>query len=188
MACCLIGWLTACAAPAAPHAIPGESAQPSSDPRPTPASSNGPARNLPRPQLPETAKQNTEQGFEAFTQFWFDAITYVMETGDPRPVNEISSPSCKMCQRQVEKANRLYEGGGWGIGPQRMVKGFKSTMVAGADKSVAAVFLFEELASVTYSKAGDVGIRYMGGMIGGVQAIHARFDEGKWVALEVGPA
>lgn len=188
MACCLIGLLTGCAGPAAPHAIPGESARPTSDPSPTPASSNGPARHLPRPQLPEAAKQNSEQGFEAFTQFWFDTITYMRETGDPVPVSEISASSCTMCERQVEKARRLYDGGGWGIGPQRTVKGFESAMLPGADESVTGIYRFAEASSVTYSKAGDVGIRYTGGMSDGVQAIRARFDEGKWVAFEVGPA
>jgi hypothetical protein len=143
---------------------------------------------VPRPQLPEAAKQNTAQGFAAFTQFWFDAITYAMETGDPRPVKEISAPSCRMCQSQLEKARRLYDGGGWAIGPQRTVKNFESTMAPSADNSVAGVFLFEESASVAYSKAGDVGIRHTGGTIGRAQAIRARFDEGTWVAFEVGPA
>jgi hypothetical protein len=82
-------------------------APPTPDPRPTPASSKGPARNLPRPVLPESAKQNTKEGFEAFTQYWFDTIRYARETGDVTPLKEASQKSCKMCQFQIDKASQI---------------------------------------------------------------------------------
>src|SRR5437899_770958 len=67
---------------AAPSVTASPSPPPSVDSRPTPASSKGPARNVPKPELPEAAKQNTKEGFAAFTQYWFDTIAYSLETAD----------------------------------------------------------------------------------------------------------
>ena len=114
--------LNACGAetPAASSTAPSASASapPAADPRPTPASSKGPARNLERPVLPESAKQNTKEGFEAFTQYWLNSVTYAFESGDIEPLELASESTCKVCGEFKTEARRLHDERGWAAGPK----------------------------------------------------------------------
>ncbi|MGN6404318.1 DUF6318 family protein [Sinomonas sp.] len=161
-------------------------APPTADPRPTPASSKGPARNLERPVLPESAKQNTKEGFEAFTQYWFDTIRYARETGDVTPLREASQKSCKMCQFQIDKASQIHTDGGWSVGPVRVVRDFQADMVLDPNRNVIAYFLLEESGSVNYAKDGSVLTRYPAGTAEGAQVVFAHFDGTKWTIAEAG--
>ncbi|WP_171042267.1 DUF6318 family protein [Sinomonas gamaensis] len=171
------------AAPSATAAAP-----PTTDPRPTPASSKGPARNLPRPVLPESAKQNTKEGFEAFTQYWFDTIRYARETGDVTPLKEASQKSCKMCQFQIDKASQIHANGGWSVGPVRAVRDFQADMILDPNKNVIAYFVLEESGSINYSKDGSVLTRHAAGTAEGAQVVYAHFDGTKWTIAEAGRA
>ncbi|MDQ4502691.1 DUF6318 family protein [Sinomonas sp. ASV322] len=183
--------LVACGGP--PDATDGSAtasgtvSTPTPDPRPTPASSKGPARNLPKPVLPEAAKQNTEEGFAAFTQYWFDTVTYARETGDIGPLSESSQPSCKMCQFQIDKAKELHQDGGWSVGPRRTVSSFQANMAIDAVGNVMALFSLDESASTRFDRDGSAVKSYEGGTAEGAQVIYARFDSA-WTTVEAGRA
>ncbi|WP_420821093.1 DUF6318 family protein [Sinomonas gamaensis] len=131
-------------------------APPTPDPRPTPASSKGPARNLPRPVLPESAKQNTKEGFEAFTQYWFDTITYALETGDSAPLKESSLPDCKICNDYIERSASLKTSGSWAVGPIWKTEDIQVDMRADSRGQISAYFFLIEADSVEYSTDGSV--------------------------------
>ncbi|WP_415857369.1 DUF6318 family protein, partial [Sinomonas sp. G460-2] len=125
-----------------PSVLSGSSsAPPTPDSRPTPASSRGPARNLPKPVLPEAAKQNTKEGFAAFTQYWLNTVTYAFETGDAKPLTDTSDKSCKVCERFVQDSETLHGRSGWSIGPTWTVQDFSSDMRTDPYQRVLGRFL-----------------------------------------------
>ena len=130
------------------------SSPPTPDPRPTPASSTGAARNLPRPELPAIAKQNTKEGFAAFTQYWLDTVTYGLETGDAGPLKEISFPDCKMCNGYIERAETAKSKGEWNVGPKWTVQAFQSNMTLDPLGQCEGLFFLEESGSIRYSSPG----------------------------------
>lgn len=152
--------LNACGAesPAASSSAASASAAapPTADPRPTPASSKGPARNLERPVLPQSAKQNTKEGFEAFTQYWFDTITYALESGDSAPLRGSSLPDCKICNNYIERSESLKTSGSWAVGPTWKTEDVQVDMRADPRGQISAYFFLVESDSVEYSTDGSV--------------------------------
>ncbi|WP_372498017.1 DUF6318 family protein [Sinomonas terrae] len=129
---------------------------PTPDPRPTPASSRGPARNVPPPALPEAAKQNTAEGFEAFTQYWLDSVTYAFGSGDIEPLKLASSSSCQVCGRFIDQVRQLHDEGGWAAGPSWTVRSFTTDMTRDPSRQFLGRYLGIESTSVDYSSDGSI--------------------------------
>lgn len=81
-----------------------------------PASAQGPAENVPVPVLPEKAKEFSKEGLIAFTEYWYSTLGYAFETGDPKPMMDISGTACKTCGQVGEPVNNWYAEGGWIVG------------------------------------------------------------------------
>lgn len=127
--------LTSCNAGGDPNsggttsAPPTQTVSPSASPTPTataayvPASASGPAQNVPVPVLPEVAKTETKEGLEAFARHWYATLTYAYETGDMKPLESISGPTCVSCRRVKEVVEGWHSGGQWIAGGRMVVEG-----------------------------------------------------------------
>ncbi|MEA5454561.1 DUF6318 family protein [Sinomonas sp. JGH33] len=167
---------------------PSGEAAASPDSRPTPASSRGPARNVPRPVLPEAAKQNTKEGFEAFTQYWFDTVTYGLENNDPNVIKNVSRSDCKVCNAYFSDALDSATGGGWYEGPRWRVTGFLSDMSRDPLKQALGQFLLEESASSRFDAQGSILKSRKGGNDNRLKEIYAIYEDGRWLASQLGQA
>lgn len=78
-----------------------------------PASADGPAQNVPVPELPDAAREQTEEGAEATLEYWWDAFGYLYLTGDAAPLTEVSGESCVFCENFVELIPQMYDEQGW---------------------------------------------------------------------------
>ncbi|WP_408021470.1 DUF6318 family protein [Sinomonas humi] len=163
---------------------PASTASP--DPRPTPASSRGPARNVPPPVLPEAAKQNTAEGFEAFTQYWFDTVTYALETGDSEPLREISLPDCKMCNGYAHRSAQIAANSEWNVGPKWRISEFQGAPSPLPLRQARAVFLLDESSSAHYSSSGTNLESREPTSDGHLKAAYAVFGADQWIMAEVG--
>lgn len=67
-----------------------------------PASADGPAQNVPVPELPDAAREQTPEGAEATLEYWWDALDYLYLTNDPAPLLKISGTDCVMCKHFQE--------------------------------------------------------------------------------------
>ncbi|MDQ0259436.1 DUF6318 family protein [Sinomonas atrocyanea] len=161
---------------------------PAADSRPTPASSTGPARNLPRPQLPAAAKENTKAGFEAFTQYWFDTVTYALETGDTGPLKAVSKPDCKICVSYIKSGETAKADGGWRVGPQWTISDFVTDMRLDPLGQAVAYFSMEESASQVIGPDRKISRSRAGGKLKTAQALYAKFENGAWLTSEAGTA
>ena len=119
-----------------------ESASPSPSPSPTPtpsavykpADASGPAQNVPVPVLPEVAKTETKEGLEAFARYWYSTLSYAYETGDMRPLEAISGPSCGSCAKVKRVVEGWHSEGRWLAGGRMTVEGVQSKFVEVAPK------------------------------------------------------
>lgn len=78
-----------------------------------PATLEHPARNVPKPVMPEEAKQETEAGAQAFLDYRTDAVWYAFQTGDTSLVRGITSDGCEKCVDQFNRIDEIYSDGGW---------------------------------------------------------------------------
>ena len=93
---------------------------PTPTPTPTasykPADASGRAQNVPVPVLPEAAKAETKEGLEAFARYWFQLLSYGYETGDVSRIAQITSPTCRACERAKAVMTGWHEEGRWLVG------------------------------------------------------------------------
>lgn len=86
-----------------------------------PATLEHPARNVPKPVMPEGAKQETEAGAQAFLDYYGDATWHAFQSGDTNTVREISSEHCERCLSEFEEIDSVYNNGDWFVGGSESV-------------------------------------------------------------------
>ena len=68
-----------------------------------------------QPELPEEAKENTEQGAEAAARHYLDLIVYAWNTGDTQPLVDMSDPSSNFATSHIANTKEMYTNG-WSFG------------------------------------------------------------------------
>ncbi|WP_273416744.1 DUF6318 family protein [Corynebacterium appendicis] len=81
-----------------------------------PASADGPAKNVPKPEMPEEMKEETPEGAKAAVQYWWDTVTYLQRTGDADLLRASSDEDCDFCRTYTRSIEKIYEDGGWTSG------------------------------------------------------------------------
>lgn len=140
------------------------------------------------PVLPDAAKQNTKEGFEAFTQYWFDTITYALETGDSTPLREISLPDCRMCNGYISDTEKVAKGEGWHVGPRWTISSFMGDMTLDPNRRVVGYFFLKETPSQEYGPGGEVVEKRAPSPDPDPKVLHGVFKEGHWFASQAGQA
>lgn len=125
------------------------SGSPTDDGAYVPASEKGPARNVPKPVMPETVKEDTPEGAEAAVEYWWDAVYYLQQTNDPEPLKAVSQPDCQFCSSYMEAINDIYKPGGWHTGSRPKVE---STLSQELDGSTSVT----QLVTIDAGRAFDV--------------------------------
>lgn len=98
---------------------PSSSPAPGSDATPAdyvPASLDGPAQNVPKPVMPDLAREESREGAQAFLDYWSDAMWYAHQTGDTSYVRAIVSESCEVCDEQLDFVEDVHADNAWFIG------------------------------------------------------------------------
>lgn len=139
--------LTACGnsgqSQAEQSASPTASASATATPTPTaaykPADAKGKAQNVPVPVLPEAAKANSKEGVEAFTAHWFRMMSYAYETGDVRPLSQITGANCEMCEGVKRVVPKAYASDRWISGGLFSTPSVSSTFKPQPDQSIPVV-------------------------------------------------
>lgn len=86
-----------------------------------PASAEGPARNVPKPEMPAVMKEETQEGAEAAVEYWWAAGNYLDTTGDSTLLDNVSSTNCMFCSSRSGSMNGLYESEGWSTGSEATI-------------------------------------------------------------------
>jgi hypothetical protein len=99
-----------------------------------PASLDGPAQNVPKPVMPELAKQESKEGAQAFLDYWSDAKWYAYETGDSSLVRDITSPHCEACVAEFDDLEEIYAEGMWTVGGRDSITILDAELVEAPDE------------------------------------------------------
>ena len=86
---------------------------PGSDGEYVEASADGPAQNVPKPEKPALADEESYEGAQAFLDYLADTRAYAWQTGDTSLIREITAEECESCTEEYDEIDGLYEGGGW---------------------------------------------------------------------------
>lgn len=162
--------------------------QSSAPPEPKKATPEHPAQNLVPPELPDEATEFTDEGFEAFIEYWFATRNYGLATGDETYIQDVSLEDCAFCESNIEIAQNLARGGGdvWLVGGEMEATDIVAK-VHGDQASVQKAYL------TLRQFSGDVYDQ--NGMLEGGNDVHkdevasfefaAYFHEGSWVAARI---
>ncbi|GAA1496646.1 hypothetical protein GCM10009628_16490 [Paeniglutamicibacter kerguelensis] len=67
--------------------------------------------------MPEAAKERTEAGVAAFTEYWFELVSYSDATNDTKPLKSVTQRSCFLCAEQiVDPVDQNKAVGAWRAG------------------------------------------------------------------------
>lgn len=125
-------------------ATPGgpTSGSPTDDGAYVPASEKGPARNVPKPVMPDAVKEDTPEGAEAAVEYWWDAVYYLQQTNDPEPLKAVSTQDCDLCDALINDVNTLHSKGSWQVGGRATVDSILSQELEGG--TVSTILLSTE--------------------------------------------
>ncbi|WP_248125539.1 DUF6318 family protein [Micrococcus lacusdianchii] len=124
-------------------ATPGgpTSGSPTDDGAYVPASEKGPARNVPKPVMPDAVKEDTPEGAEAAVEYWWDAVYYLQQTNDPEPLKAVSSNDCNLCAAYTKTIDRVYSDGGWHTGSKPVITSILTQELNNANSSTMLLTL-----------------------------------------------
>lgn len=136
------------------------SPSPSPSPTPSPASEAGPAVNIPVPEKPALADENSVEGLEAFTKWWFELLNYAQATNDFEPLWAVTDSGCKTCTNFEEFVSTAYEDEGWIVGGDVSVESFDSEFIPTLDGTVDSYVSTTQSALTVYQENGAVADQF----------------------------
>ncbi|WP_307430228.1 DUF6318 family protein [Pseudarthrobacter defluvii] len=121
-----------------------------------PADASGPAQNVPVPVLPEVAKTETKEGLEAFTRYWYSALSYAYETGDISALESASDSACASCKKVKHEVTDWHASGRWLEGGRVTVDAVDSNFVQSQPSTYQAIAQVQQEAIAYHLPDGSV--------------------------------
>lgn len=151
-----------------------------------PATLEHPARNVPKPVMPEEAKQETEAGAQAFLDYYSDVQWYSFQTGDTSLVREITSESCEKCITQYDETDAIYNSGSWASG------GFEKTDITPESFAASATGIYTlpvnvNTRGVKVIEDNKVTVEQEAAELPDSLSINLDYSDGKWVYITASP-
>lgn len=68
---------------------------------------------MPVPEKPALADENSKEGLESFTKYWYELLSYGYETGDVDQYSAYVSSECTFCLSLADGVSQSYIKGRW---------------------------------------------------------------------------
>lgn len=169
-------------------ASPSASATPTapSTPEPSPASSLGPAANIPVPVKPALADENTAEGLEAFTEYWFELLSYGYATNDWAELDRLTDPGCRTCASIKAAVVELYGQGRWVRGADVAVVSFDTTFEKTTSGAVQA-YVENQQSEIIYFETDGTILRIVPEQDPpAFDVVNALYQDDEWILLDYG--
>lgn len=139
----------------ATSSAPQASESPSS-PKPQKATPDHPAQNLVPPELPDEAKEFTEEGLAAFIEYWVEERNYAFATGDDSRLRAISHEECRFCNNELDAVANIANGGGkvWLVGGNMQVEPVRTKIYTENENLQNAQITLRQLSGEYYDESG----------------------------------
>ncbi|WP_147391674.1 DUF6318 family protein [Galactobacter valiniphilus] len=151
-----------------------------------PATSTSPAKNVPKPVMPEAAKKKDLEGQKAFIQYWISTYNYMRESGDTGPFLAACEKTSKFCSGSATAATAASSEGIWRVGVPVTITDIQGqgTGTSKADASILATLheppyeYFPAGSATGFSPRHESQVHSV--------SIDLRFTDGRWTILEMG--
>lgn len=119
------------------------------------ATADGPAKNVPMPKFPKEAGQNSAGGAEAFVDYYFELVNYVIQTNDTERIKSVTTRGCAVCALSIiDPADKAQREGRWQVGGLHHAKIIDSE-ISGKNLAIVTVSYTAD-ASKFFVKANEV--------------------------------
>jgi hypothetical protein len=153
---------------------------------PSPASAAGPAVNIPVPEKPALADENSVEGLEAFTKWWVGLVNYGIATNDFAPMWQVTDQGCVTCGNIEASIREVYSEGGWQVGGEVSVEGFGSQFEVNTSGSISSYLTNKQTAITVYNQSGEVINEIPAVTNPEPSGTFATWTDGAWVMLDFG--
>ncbi|MFF0903548.1 UNVERIFIED_CONTAM: DUF6318 family protein [Kocuria sp. CPCC 205316] len=164
------------------------SAEPSSGATPAdyvPASLDGPAQNVPKPVMPDLARQESREGAQAFLDYWSDAMWYAYQTGDTTFARDITSDACEACLAELDDLEAVYGEGNWTIGGRESIQIAQAEFFRAADGVYKPVVIYKrEPGQLVSDAAIEIDAP---GEPRDESVLYLDFSDGSWIYITLAP-
>ena len=141
--------------PAAASPTASPSPTKSQPPKPVPASAEGPAKNIPVPEMPDAAKQNSKNGAISFAEHYFDVVNYSIATTTTDELKKLTSRQCKLCAEQlIDPIDAAVDIKAWQVGGEYDYDFVD--LLEPVDNKAVAIFNFDAAAQKLYREPHKV--------------------------------
>ncbi|WP_228720989.1 DUF6318 family protein [Arthrobacter sp. 260] len=154
-------------------------------PEPTAASSDGPAANIPVPEKPALADENSVEGLEAFTEYWFELFSYGYITNDWAEFLEITDSGCGTCANVVEGVQEQFASGGWVAGGEAEVLTFSTDFELNTAGSINSFVEVGQGEVTLFSQSGEA-VGESPSSEPGIDVLIAIYEQNRWIMLDFG--
>ncbi|SDI79999.1 hypothetical protein SAMN04488693_1249 [Arthrobacter subterraneus] len=110
--------------------------------------------NIPVPEKPALADENSVEGLEAFTEWWFELLNYAQATNDFEPLWAVTDKGCKTCTNFEDFVQASYSDEGWIAGGDVKVQSFDSTLEPTVDGTIDSYVSTTQAALTVYGQKG----------------------------------
>ncbi|NJC22052.1 hypothetical protein BJ994_001128 [Arthrobacter pigmenti] len=173
-------------ASASASASSSESPSAPASPTPSPASEAGPAVNIPVPEKPALADENSIEGLEAFTGWWFELLNHAYATGDMEPLWSVTDEGCKTCQNFKDSIQGVYKDGGWLVGGEIGLRSFDTAFQLNSEGSLSSFITITQSDARYFDSAGELINETAGFSEPQINEAITLFEDGRWLLLDVG--
>lgn len=149
----------------------------SATPTPKPATAEGPAENIPVPDMPESARENSKNGAISFAEHYFDIINYSTATTTSDELKKLTSRECQLCgERFIDPLDTAVLNSAWQVGGEysyRLIDLLEPT----ANRAIA-IFNFSSAPQAIYMEPNDSVVEW-DAVNDGIVSFEMEFD-GSW--------
>ncbi len=141
--------------------------------------------NIPVPVKPAVADENSAEGLEAFTKYWFELFSYGYQTNDWATYDGLTDAGCRTCANLTGQVRDLYAEGGWIDGGKIRLNSLQTEFQQNTSGSINS-FVDVEQAELIYYDAGGIEIDRSEALPSTINVSIALWDQGRWIMLDFG--
>ena len=141
-----------------------------------------------KPELPEEAKENTERGAEAAAEHYLALMAYAWNTGDTRPLVDMSDSDSKFAHEVTQRISDIY-GHGWVLNNSSVVEHvlkLEPTELAGAENTSDAVTVVLAINSSDGTICQNKNIYVHDQQYHSIFALVMTWNNDQWVVTQAG--
>lgn len=138
------------------------------------------------PTLPQTATENTERGAEAAAEHYLALLTYAWNTGNTKPLTDMSDPNSNFANTYITNISDLYANG-WSYGSSSSITNVlrvEPVPANGADVPENSVLVKFHIRSIDGIKCYRLRTKEQSNEYGSTLSLIMTWSNGQWIETQ----